>query len=227
TQIGSGKVSAGVATLASSALAVGAHSIAAQYSGDANFASVTSTALAQAVIQFSIGTASGGSATGSGVPGGFVTYQLTVTPPSNNSVTFTVTGLPKGFTATFTPNTVPTGAGPTNVTLTIHIPSQVSSAAQVPARPGSSSHLPYALGLLLLPLLGIGRSGRRLSRSLLLALLAVAGLAATLGLSGCSHNFSSFNNANNNPPPPGSYALTVTAAAGSQTQSTTLTLNVQ
>lgn len=226
TQLGSGTVMAGVVTLTTSSLALGAHSITAQYSGDANFASVTSTAVAQAVIQFSIGTASGGSSTGSGVPGGFVTYQLTVTPPSNSSVTFTVTGLPAGYTATFNPTTVPAGAGPTNVTLTIQIPSQVS-AAQVPARPGSSSHLPIALGLLLLPLLGIGRSGRRLSRSLLLALLAVAGLAATLGLSGCSHNFSSFNSTNNNPPPPGSYSLTVTATAGTQTQSTTVTLNVQ
>lgn len=229
TQLGSGTLASGVATYSTTALTVGAHSITAVYSGDTNFATVTSSALAQAVIQFSIGTSSGGSTTGSGVPGGFVTYQLTVTPPSTSAVTFTVAGLPAGYTATFSPSSVPADAGPTNVTLTIQIPSQVSSAAGVPPVPRNwgPGRGAVALGLLLLPLLGIGARRRRVSRLLLVALLAVAGLAATLGLSGCSHNFASLNPGNNNPPPPGSYALTVTATAGSQTQSTTLTLNVQ
>jgi len=225
TQLGSGALTGGVATFSTSALAQGAYSITAQYSGDANFASVTSTALAQAVIQFSIAPAPGAPSSGSGVPGGFVTYQLTVVPPSTSSATFAVTGLPSGFTATFNPSTVAAGAGPTNVTLTIHIPSQVSSAA--PARPGWLSRMPVALGLILLPLLGVGRRGRRLRRMLLAAVLAVAGLAAAAGLSGCSHHFSSFTSGNGNPPPPGSYTVTVTATAGSLTQSTTLTLNVQ
>ena len=152
-----------------------------------------------------------------------MTYQLIVTPPASSPVTFAITGLPAGFTATFSPSTVAAGAGPTSVTLIIHIPSQVA-ANSAPAHPGSSSRMPLALGLLLFPLLAIGRS-RRARRYLLLALVAVAGLVAAAGLSGCSHQFGF--NGNGNPPPPGSYTLTVTATAGGLTQSTNLTLNVQ
>ena len=224
TQLGAGTLASGVATYATSALPVGAHAITAQYSGDSNFAGVTSTALGETVSALSIGPAPGYPTTGTGNPGGFVTYTLTVTPPESSSVTFSISGLPAGFTSTFTPRTVPAGAGPTTVTLTINIPSQVS-ANSVPARPGSSSGWPVALGLLLFPLLAIGRRARRVHRLLLVAVLAVAGLIATAGLSGCSNYFSILGNSN--PPPPGSYALTVTATAGSLTQSTNLTLNVR
>jgi hypothetical protein len=227
TQLGSGALNGGVATFATSALTLGAHSITAVYSGDANFVSVTSTALAEVVVQFSIDPASGSSSSETGIPGGFVTYQLTVTPPSTSPVNLVVTGLPAGFTGSFTPSTVPAGAGPTNVTLTINIPAEVASApAQAPARPGSSNPLPTALALLLLPLLGLGKPARRLRRLLLVAVLFVAGLAVTAGLSGCSHA-ANFGGNNNHPPSPGTYTLTATASAGTQSQSTTLTLIVQ
>jgi len=75
-------------------------------------------------------------------------------------------------------------------------------------------------------MLGLVRRARRLRRLTVFALLAVAGFLAAAGLNGCSHHFSSFTS-NSNPPPPGSYPLTVTASAGSLTQSTGLTLNVQ
>jgi sugar lactone lactonase YvrE len=227
TKLGTGTLAAGVATYATSSLAVGAHAITAQYSGDANFAAVTSTALGETVVALSIGPAAGAPTTGTGAPGGLVTYTLSVTPPGTSAVTFAITGLPAGFTATFTPNTVAAGAGPTDVELTINIPAQAVSSAQAPARPGSSIRTALALGLLLLPLLGVGRRGRRLGRMMVLVVLAAVGLVATAGLSGCSHQFASYTNANGNPPPPGSYALTVTATAGSATQSTNLTLNVQ
>jgi hypothetical protein len=50
TSLGTGPLSAGgVATFATSSLGIGLHSITAQYSGDANFGSTTSTAIAQEV----------------------------------------------------------------------------------------------------------------------------------------------------------------------------------
>ena len=57
TQLGSGTLASGVATYATSALALGAHSITALYSGDSNFAPVTSTAVGQTVVALSIGPA--------------------------------------------------------------------------------------------------------------------------------------------------------------------------
>jgi len=47
--IGTGKVASGVATLSTTALASGAHSITASYPGDANYVSSTSNALTQTV----------------------------------------------------------------------------------------------------------------------------------------------------------------------------------
>lgn len=223
TSLGSGTLASGVATYATTALAAGAHSITAQYSGDANFAPVTSSALTQTVNTFGIGPAAGAPTTASGAPGSIATYVLSVTPPAANAVTFSVTGLPAGFSSAFSPNTVAAGTGTTQVELTINIPSQAASNA-VPAKPGSASRLPLAFGLVLLPLLGLGRRIRG-SRFLLLAVLAIAGVIASTALSGCSHNFNS--GTTGNPPPPGTYTLTVTATAGAQTQSTALTLNVQ
>lgn len=226
TEIGSGNLASGMASYSTSSLSPGAHSITALYSGDLNFAPAVSAALGQTVVPFILALAPGSPTSGTGVPGGFVTYQLTVIPPANSAVTFTVTGLPAGFTATFNPSTVPAGAGPTAVTLTIHIPSQVASAARVPGRPGSSNRLPLALGLVLLPLFGVARRARRMRRLRVVVVLAAAGIVAAAALNGCSHPFSSFPS-NNNPPPPGSYTLTVTGSAGSVTQSTDVTLTVQ
>ncbi len=49
TSLGTGTISSGVATLTISSLAVGAHSITAQYGGDTNFSGATSTAVSQVV----------------------------------------------------------------------------------------------------------------------------------------------------------------------------------
>jgi len=226
TQLGTGTLTAGMATYATSSLALGTHSITAQYSGDANFIGVTSAPLTQTETSFSIGLAPGASSSATSPPGGLAIYMLQVTPPGSSPVSFSVAGLPKGFTYSFNPNTVPAGAGPTDLVLTVTIPSQVAAAA-VPAQPASTGRTPLILGLLVLPLLGLRKSMRRFRRLLLIALVAIGGLAATATLSGCSHRFNGFNSGNSNPPPPGSYTLTVTATAGGQTQSTTLTLNVR
>lgn len=215
TSLGSENLASGMASYTTSSLGAGAHSITAQYSGDANFSSVTSQALSQSVEQFGIGPATGSSTTASGTPGGSATFQLSVIPPATGSVSFSVTGMPTGFTDTFSPSTVPGGTGPASVTLTIQIPAKESSRSE-PARPGFLRGSPVALGLLLLPLLGLG--ARRRGRLLFAAVLAVAGLMATAGMSGCSHSSAT---------PPGTYPLTVSAIAGSQTQTTMLTLVVK
>ena len=221
TQLGLGTLTAGIATYTTSSLAAGAHSITAVYSGDANFASLTSAALTQVVEGFAIGPPSGGSTTATVSPGGHANYGLFVTPPSvGAAVTFSVTGLPAGAKATFSPSTIPAGSGPTNVTLTITVPS--STAALHTGNPFHRGTLPMVLGVILLPFAGRLRKTSR--RVLLLAIVGMAGFTM-LGLSACGGGGGS-GPGGTPTPTPHSYSLTVTATSGSLTQSTALTLNV-
>ena len=92
--LGSGTLTSGIATFTSSALAVGSHSLTAIYGGDTNFASSTSSALAQVVIKDNAGTvvsadidptvvgqtvtftaAVSANGPGSGTPTGIVTFK--------------------------------------------------------------------------------------------------------------------------------------------------------
>lgn len=218
-QLGSVALNAGAASYSTSALAVGSHTISAVYSGDQNFASVTSAAFAQVVESYSIGTPAGGSTSTTVPPGGQATFTLAVTPPSVGSpLTFSVSGLPAGATATFSPSTIQPGAGPTNVTLTIAVP---STATLKPApNPFGRESLPIALGLILLPI--AAKSRKRSQLWLRLVTLAVAGLTVAGGVVACGGGGSSSST-----PTPQTYTLTVTATSGSLTQSTTLTLTVK
>lgn len=56
TNLGSGTITAGVATLTTSSLSTGAHSITVQYSGDGNFSGSTSSAITQTVDKASTST---------------------------------------------------------------------------------------------------------------------------------------------------------------------------
>jgi hypothetical protein len=219
TLLGTEQLTSGVASYSTAALIDGPHSITAQYSGDTNFAQVTSAVYVQAVVStLTIAMAPGAPSVANGTPGGVVTYLLTVTPPASNAATLSIAGLPPGCGTTLSPSTVAAGAGPTEVELTITIPAQ-SGAASLPGRPGPLGRLPVALGLLL-PLLAFRRSARRASRFLLLTILA---LVASAGIAGCSHFSSQFSGTFTQS---GSYTVTVTATAGTEIQSTTLTLNL-
>lgn len=220
--LGSGTLSSGIGTYSTSALALGTHSVTAQYSGDANFTEISSSALDQIVVySLTISPAPGAPSTANGDPGSVVMFLLSVTSPPNSPVNFTITGLPPGFTANFSPNAVPAGSCPTEVKLSINIPAQ-SARGSLPTRPGSSSRLAIALGVLLVPLLGRSRSARRAPRLLPLAVLALAELVALVGCSSFH-----FGNSAGMPTGPIAYSLTVTATAGNQAQSTDLILNVQ
>ncbi|HTX75068.1 MAG TPA: Ig-like domain repeat protein [Terracidiphilus sp.] len=221
--IGSGNVTAGVATCTTTTLAAGTHSITAQYSGDANFAPIASGALAQIVSMFSIGPAPGAPSSATAAPGSIASYLLSVTPPASGTVTLSASGLPSGYNISFSPNTVAGGGGATQVEMIVDIPAQTASAP-APAKPGTFSRLPVAFGLLLLPLLGL----RRLrNRGLLpMAVLAIVGVVASAGLAGCSHFNNGATMSGGTATPPGNYTLTVTATDGTETVSTMLTLNV-
>jgi predicted outer membrane repeat protein len=233
TVLGSGILTAGVATFTTSSLAVGTHTIAAVYSGDANFAASSSAALTQTIQDFSLtistSTGSTGTVTQSVVPGGTATYTFNVTPTGGTvflaEVDFTISGLPAGATATFTPPSIAAGSGTTTVTLTVNMPQQTGMLA--PGRkPGMEPFgrrlAPIALGILLLPFAGkMRRSGKRLGRLCCLLLLLLASAGAVAGLSGCGGDNGFFTQA------PQSYTLTITASSGGLQRSTNVTLNLQ
>ena len=218
TSLGSATLSGGAAVLTTSSLTAGSHSITAVYSGDTVFATVTSAALTQTVNSSAIGIPSGGSSTATVTAGGTATYMLQVTPPSTGpSLTFSVTGLPSGATATFSPSTVAAGSATTNVTLTIAVPTTAQDRPwQGPFGPGVA---PIALGMLLLPF-----SKRMRKSSMRRLLLLIAAAALSVGAIGCSSGGSS--GGGGTAPTTKTYNLTVTASAGSFSQSTSLTLNV-
>lgn len=225
SQIGSGTLSNGVATFTTSSLTVGAHSITAIYGGDMDFTSVTSAALTETVADFTFAPPSGGSTSATASWGGTATYSLTVTPPSGGSaspITFSISGLPTGATATFNPASVPANSGTTNVTLTIQLP---ASADATPHNVTPFGGAPLFLGFVLLPFLGMRRFRRALSGKLLIVGFVLIGLAGLGGAVGCGGSGSGSSGTSN--PQPQNYTLTVTATAGTLSHTETLTLNVQ
>jgi hypothetical protein len=231
TVLGSATLSAGVAALTTSSLAEGAHTITAQYAGDGNFSSLTSSALTETIQDFSLNVASSGSNTATVPPGGTATYALVFGPTTGTvfpaAVTLTVTGGPAGATLTLSPNTLAAGAGPTSVTLTVQLP---ALNASLPGNggnpfPGLDRHfypLSLSLGILFLPFAGrFRRSAGKLGGMSALLSLALLGISL-IALAGCGAKNTGFLGT-----APTNYPLTVTATSGSLSHSTTVNLTVQ
>jgi YVTN family beta-propeller protein len=105
TNIGTGTTnSTGQATLATSTLSVGSHSVTATFAGDSSFVTSTSSALSQTVTQITTTTTLTSSASILN-PGQSVTFTATVSPTPTT-----------GDTVTFLNGTSPLGTGTTNST---------------------------------------------------------------------------------------------------------------
>jgi sugar lactone lactonase YvrE len=218
-------VASNTAAYTTSGLAIGTRSINAVYSGDANFATVTSSALTENIQDFTISVGSGGTNSATVSPGGQATYSFVVTPPSNATlpaaISFTVSGLPSGTSATFTPNSVPAKSETTSVKLTVSVPSQ--SSAQLLNVPFGRGPMSVAFGLLLLPLARAWRrASRRLNRMICFLLFTLAVALSVGGLTGCGGGGQHQPSTS-----PQSYTLTVTATSGALSHSTALTLTVE
>jgi Bacterial Ig-like domain (group 3)/MBG domain len=241
TPLGQGTVAAGVATFVTSSLSDGSHSMTAVYNGDTNFVAVSSAALSQSIVDFSLTPGSGsGSGSGSGVttqtaePGGTATYPLNIVPSAGTifptPVLLTVTGMPAGATAAITPSswTQLTGTSwsfpaqtPLN-TLTLTIQLAPASAGMKEDYPPLGKLPPILWGMLLLPFaVRMRRAGRRLSGIVFTLSFMAASLGALSILSGCARGNGFFGQQQS------SYTVTVTATSGPLTRSTKLTLNVE
>jgi hypothetical protein len=221
TAIGTATLNAGIATLSLATLGVGSHSITALYGGDGNFSAASSAAVSETVEDFTL-TIGGSGSSQTVQPGGTATYTLPMSPSGGTTfpaaVTFAATGLPTGFTATFSPASLAAGSSATNVALMIQVP--LTAKLEQRGEPGRSVPL-IALGLLVLPFLGgIGRS-RKWLRRLALLTIVFAGMGGMSMLTGCGGGGGGGGSQ------PQTYTITVTATSGALSHSTTVTLIVQ
>jgi uncharacterized repeat protein (TIGR03803 family) len=229
TQVGQPEpLSGGMAALNynTSSLAAGAYSLTAKYSGDANFASSTSspavlTVTASVAPDFEI-SANPTTITVT-APGQSGSTALTITPLGgfNQTVSFTCSGLPSGANCSFA-----SASGGATVII-----STTGSTARLHEEPFGRRQAPlYAL---LLPgLFGLvsGGSRKRSLRSMRVLLLLCAVGFCSLGVAcGGGTSSSGGGNGGGSDPgtPPGTSTVTVTAIAGSLSHQATITLTVQ
>jgi len=197
----------------------GPHSITISYGGDTNYNTTTSTAATLTVVDFTLVAVA--PTTFTILPGGTVVYSLTELPVGNttfpNAIALTATGLPSADTLTLTPTPIAAGSGTTSFTLTAVTANSVN--AELHRERMLKRMAPLTLALLLLPF--AGRLRRRMPRLMLALLLALAGLAAAVGTSGCGNQPSGyFGHGVTN------YTIVVTGTSGSLTHSTSVTLTV-
>lgn len=222
TLLGTSSLANGVATFTTNTLAAGAnYALSARYSGDTNFTgTATDASISVTVTPLNFTLTPPATTSLTVMPGGSVQTSFTIAPLYGSfpgQVNFTATGLPTGATITFSPTTLAADtSSPQTITVTIHAPA-ATAQSQSP-RPGRSTPL-IALGVLLLPLLATRRvRTTSLLRTALLLVLSLVGIGA---LSGCASG-NGFNAT-----APQNYTVTMTATAGSLTQSFQINLNVQ
>jgi hypothetical protein len=229
TQLGVVALNGGAASFGSANLAVGSPTITAAYSGDANYAASTSSALIVTVTNaapadFSLTMSSSSLSVAQGTSG-----NLTVTVVPKNgfkqTVSFTCAGLPDTGSCTFNPQTVTPLAGAVSATLTVQLP---SAAGTEP--PPSNTFLrfyPAALYIFALGMLGIaGAAGSKRTATpnpnFARAFLTCALFAALLATASCAGY-----SVQKTGQPASTYVVTLTASAASaptHTQQFTLTV---
>jgi large repetitive protein len=224
TLLGTSPLAGGSAAFSTSSLSPGAtHTITAAYSGDINFtasSTTASTSIAVGALDFTLSLS--GPTSQTVVPGSSANFQVVVDPLYGTyagPLSFSVTGLPPGATVSINPTTVAANGGKQTVTVSI----QTAGVTAMQNHTSDARRLaPFAMALLLLPLVGARRmrkQGRRLNRLFLFVLL-IGGMTAA-ALTGCGSRNGFFTQAQK------SYDVTITAAAGSLVHSATVTIQVQ
>ena len=180
--IGSSAVSGGSATISTAALLTGTDAISAVYSGDTNFTTSSSATLSQLVEDFQLAVS--GVSVLSIVPGTSAIFSgvlQSLEGPFSFPIALSLTGLPPGATATFTPPSVNLGSGPATATLTVQ--TAATASVHYPALFGGGT---MSLALLLLPFTFSRKLRRRAGKmKFLLSLAMLVTLGGLATLTGC------------------------------------------
>jgi hypothetical protein len=155
-----------------------------------------------------------------GVPANF-TATLTPTGDIPDSVSISCSGLPTGSTCVETTNPIPNlSQGPASTALVITTTMRVTTITQLLRKGAFYAALLPLSGL---SLLGVGIGGASRKRRTLIGLLLIGFFALILFQGGCG----SKSTTNTSGTPAGTYIVTVSAASGQATRSTTVNLIVQ
>ena len=230
TELGEVPTNSNLTSFTTTALTTGAHTITAEYTGDANDLAATSAAFPlpkpSRTLPWAHPTAEASPPRQHRLAG-WPPICFPVDPPAGTTfpaaVTFSVSGLPTGATATFSPTMLPANSGPTNVTMTVALSSQVAAKHPLP-KPFDREQVPMALGLIMLPfVVRLRKDARRSKRIICLFAVVMTSAAMIASLSACGSSGSSMGSTLQ----PQTYTLTITATSGSLSQSTTTSLTVQ
>ena len=228
TTLSSGTLNgSGIATYATSSLAVGQHSMTAVYSGDANNAGSSSSLLTQTVNAAAFSFTSNPT-TATVTAGQSGTFTLTVTPQGSftSPISFSCSGLPALAACSFSPASVTPNSSTATSTLTITTTAQTASLASPFGRRSSPLYaMLLVLPAMLLGMVAIATPKRRNLQGYCLAFLLASGCLLQAACGGGSTG--SGGGGGTGGTPSGTYTITVTGAAGSTQQTTTVTLTVQ
>jgi hypothetical protein len=152
------------------------------------------------------------------IPGDALDFELLLTPQPGaypGPVTFTMTGLPPGATASFTPASLNAVTSPTTVQVAIQTAAATAKLIGIRGDAGA-----IALGLLLLPIGCSRRARKRLGKVSLFAALLI-GVLFSMVITGCGGGSGFLRQE------PQNYTLTITATSGPVQHVATVTLNIQ
>jgi hypothetical protein len=209
------------ATYASGSLPLGGNTVVATEAGSTSYNTAsgngTLTVNAAPDFSFTLTSASFQAVAFGAVP----TFTFSLSPLSYPSypaaVSFSVSGLPTGATATFSPASVGIKGGAQTVTLSIQVPASLA-ANRMPLSSSPLARNGALLALLVLPIFLRRRVRSGIGRGLLLALVCCGSLFAISGLTGCSGTSSRVFPIS---------TITVTATAGTVQHSASVGLLVQ
>ena len=234
TSLGTATLTSGVATVSTTGLAIGTHSITVQYGGDSNFHSSTSKVLSEVINNGTPGFSLSPSATSASITAGAsATFTVTSTPVYGytGTIAFSATGCPSKATCAFSPSSVTlagTAAVPTTLTITT---AAATTSFVTPFHPNSDPMNPTlwaslgGFGLFGLILAGTGKK-RSHQMAVILGMLVVMMMITFVGCGGGSSSSTT-------PPvtttgtPAGNYTVTVTAAASGVSHALNVTVTVQ
>jgi hypothetical protein len=214
---------AGKATLTTSSLAVGSHSLSASYSGSTAFAVSTSSPITVQV------TAAAPDFSGSANPasvtvaaGSSATLALTVTPLGGSTQTVTVScgGLPANSTCGFSPGSSVTLDGSHASTVTITFNTNVLAALRRATRSPVLASFGGGVGGALLMFGAMGAALRRRLR------FALAAMGTMLALASCGGGHGGGGGYSSPVTPAGTYPVTISLVSGATTHTVPVTLIV-